>query len=91
MNQEENNENLIQQIALLESIAKKHMSKEAILRYGNLKIAHPEIAIAAITLIAQAAQLGQLSEPLSDAQFKELLLNLRQGKKQLNLKISKIK
>lgn len=77
---------LMQQIALLETIAKKKMTKEAIARYGNLKIAHPETALKAIAAIAQASQLGQLIEPLADNQFKQLLLELQQGKKQFRLR-----
>jgi DNA-binding TFAR19-related protein (PDSD5 family) len=82
---------LMQQIALLETAAKKFMTKDAISRYGTLKVAHPETAIKAIAMIAQAAQLGQLSMPIDDVQFKELLLELQhtQGKKQFNLKISR--
>lgn len=80
---------LIQQIAMLENIAKENMTKEAIARYGNLKLAHPETALKAVAAIAQAAQLGQISEPLDDIQFKQILLNLQQGKKQFNLKISR--
>ena len=82
---------LMQQIALLESTAKKFMTKESIARYGNLKMAHPETAIKAIAMIAQAAQLGQLSMPITDMQFKELLLEIQhtQGKKQFNFKISR--
>lgn len=80
---------LIQQIALLEQKAKQFMSKEAISRYGNLKLAHPELALKAIAAIVQAAELGQLSEPLSDVQFKELLLQLREGKKSYSFRITR--
>lgn len=89
MDQNKIDSELIQQIALLENIAKQNMSKEAIARYGNLKLAHPETALKVIAAIAQAAQLGQLHETLSDVQFKQLLLDLQQGKKQFNLKISR--
>ena len=83
---------LIQQIVLLENIAKKNMSKEAISRYGNLKIAHPETAIKAITIIAQASQLGQIKEPMSDDEFKKLLLDIQnqnQQKKNIFIRIKK--
>lgn len=80
---------MIQQVALLENLAKQNMTKEAIARYGNIKLAHPETALKSVAAIAQAAQLGQISEPLTDLQFKELLLNFQQGKKQFNLKISR--
>lgn len=90
-NQQADLNEMLQQIAVLETAAKKFMTKESIARYGNLKMAHPETAIKAIAMIAQAAQLGQLSMPITDTQFKELLLELQhsQGKKQFNFKISR--
>ena len=85
-NKNQDNEELMQQIILLESLAKKHLTKEAISRYGNLKIAHPEIAIKAIAMIAQASQLGQLKKPITDSEFKTLLKEIQQEKKQFNFK-----
>lgn len=77
---------LAQQIQLLENIAKQKMTKEAIARYGNLKIAYPEIAIKVITIIAQAIQLGQIKETIDDAQFKELLKQIQEDKKHFRIK-----
>ena len=81
-----NRTELIQQIALLESIAKKNMAKESISRYGNLKIAHPELALKVISAIAQAAQFGQIKKPLTDEEFKGILLEIQQGKRTLKFK-----
>lgn len=85
---EERNEELelMAQINVLENAAKKKMSKEAIARYGNLKVCHPEIAVKAISAIAQASQTGYLKESLSDSEFKDLLLELQKGKKELKFK-----
>jgi len=77
---------LAQQIRLLENIAKQKMTKEAVTRYGNLKLAHPEIAIKVITIIAQAVQLGQIKETIDDAGFKELLKQIQQDKKRFRIK-----
>lgn len=77
---------LAQQIRLLERVAKQKMAKEAIARYGNLKLAHPEIAIRAITIIAQAIQLGQIKETIDDTQFKELLKQVQQDKRHFRIK-----
>jgi len=77
---------LAQQIRLLENIAKQKMTREAIARYGNLKLAHPEIAIKVITIIAQAIQLGQIKETIDDANFKELLKQIQQDKKHFRIK-----
>jgi len=78
--QAELNEQLNQQLSMLEAMAKQFMSKEAISRYGNLKIAHLEIAVKAIAFIAQAVQLGHIKEKLSDEQFKQLLYQIQNGK-----------
>lgn len=73
---------LQQQIELLESIAKQFMTKEAISRYGNLKAAHPDKAIQAIAIIAQAVESGQLKAKLDDESFKKLLQQLTPEKKE---------
>lgn len=64
---------LQKQAEVLETIAKNNMTKEAVERYGNLKSAHPEKALHAVTLIVQLIQTGQLHEKLSDEDFKQLL------------------
>lgn len=71
-----------QQLSMLESVAKQKMSKEAISRYGNLKVAHPETAVKAIALIAQAVSAGQIKETIKDEEFKMLLQSIQQGKKE---------
>ncbi len=71
---------LQQNITMLESIAKKIMSKEAISRYGNLKLAHPETALKAILAIAQIVESGY-KEEINDEKFKEILIQIqKQGK-----------
>lgn len=87
MNGEVNEEELaklMQQLQMLEQIAKKHMTKEAISRYGNVKIAHQELAIKAIAFIAQAVQLGHI-DIVDDEKFKEILRSL-QEKKEFRIK-----
>ena len=61
---------LNEQVAMLENVSKQHMTKEAISRYGNLKIAHKETAVRAIAFIAQAIQLGHIKEKITDETFK---------------------
>jgi DNA-binding TFAR19-related protein (PDSD5 family) len=80
------NQQLKQQLALIESVAKQKMSKEAISRYGNLKLAHPEIAVKAIAFIAQAASAGQINEKISDEDFKLILKSIQEGKKEFKFK-----
>lgn len=66
-------------LKMIEDIAKSKMSRDAVSRYGNLKVAHPELAIKAISLIAEAAHSGQI-DVVSDLQFKELLRQLQEKK-----------
>lgn len=61
-----------QNLALLENIAKKKMTREAISRYGAVKLSHPENAVKAIVLIAQAVEQG-LREYIDDEKFKQIL------------------
>ncbi len=77
---------LKQQLAMLESVAKQKMGKEAISRYGNLKMAHPETAVKAIALIAQAVSAGQVKEKITDEEFKMLLQAIQQGKKEFKFR-----
>lgn len=73
-------EQMQQQLSIIESVAKQFMSKEAISRYGAVKMAHPETAVKAIAFIAQAAQLGHIKEKLSDDDFKTILNEIKGGK-----------
>ena len=82
----EDEDKLVQQIAMLEKVAKQYITKQAIQRYGNLKLGHQDVAIKAIAMIAQACQLGQIKEPLSDEDFKSLLIEIQRDKKSFNFK-----
>lgn len=77
---------LQQQIEFLESIAKQYLTKEAIQRYGNLRLAYPEKAIHVMTLIIQLSQTGQLNEKIDDIKFKELLRQLDAPKKEFKVR-----
>jgi DNA-binding TFAR19-related protein (PDSD5 family) len=79
------NQQLKQQLAMIESVAKQKMGKEAISRYGNLKVAHPETAVKAIALIAQAVSAGQVKEKITDEEFK-MLLQAISNKKEFKFK-----
>jgi len=90
INARQNNElqeeiQLQQQIQALENILKQKLTKDALQRYGNLKIAHPEKAIQVLAIIGQNA--NQLNE-VNDEQFKELLRRMDEGKKDFNIKRS---
>lgn len=71
-----------QQIAEIEKVAKGIMSKEALGRYGNLRVAHPEKALQVAIFIAQAASNNQIQGVLSDDDLKNILLNAQEPKKE---------
>jgi programmed cell death protein 5 len=76
---------LQQQITALENMAKQYMTNEAISRYGNLKSAHPELAIQVIAIIAQGIEMGQIKEKIDDEQFKDLLIRIQKPKKEFKI------
>ena len=87
LQQEDSQEQVLQQqIDQIESMAKQYLSRDALIRYSNLKLAHRDKAFHAATLIAQAVSTGQLNKKLTDREFKEILIALDQGKKQFRIK-----
>lgn len=74
------------QIEHLESVVKQFFDKEALVRYGNLKTAHPEKAIQLLVILAQAIQQGQIKQVISSGQLKNLLLRLTPEKKDIKIK-----
>jgi len=77
---------LQQEIATLEAIAKQHMTKEAIARYGNVKLAHQEVAVQALLVIVKGVQSGQIKGKIDNAEFKDLLKQIIGKKKEIKIK-----
>ncbi len=67
---------LAKNLKLIENLAKTKMSREAVTRYSNLKLAHTEKAVRAISFIAQGVQSGKINDQISDEQFKSLLMGI---------------
>lgn len=76
---------LRQQITQLEAIVKPGLTKEALERYSNLKIAHKEKAIQALVLLAQTFQSGETRQ-INDEQLKELLKRLTPKKRKFDIR-----
>lgn len=72
---------LKQQLAQIEEIAKKYLTKGALSRLSNIKTINPEKALKISALIAQLAQTNQIHQPITDEQLKNLLLQLQENKK----------
>ncbi len=69
----EDQQRIQQQIIQMESVVKPLLSREAVQRYANISIAHPEVAIRALAVLYQAAREGKIKNQLSDAEFKQIL------------------
>ncbi len=62
-----------QQMEALEEAVKAHFSKEALQRFGTLKLAHPETAMRLIVGLAQLMESGRIKGMLTDEQLKIFL------------------
>lgn len=58
-----------QQLEAIEEVVKAHLTREALQRYGTLKLAHPETATHFIMAVAQAIEAGRLKSLLSEEQM----------------------
>lgn len=76
---------LQEQVAQLENIVKQRMSKEAIQRFGNVKIAHPKKAMQALAVMAQLIQQGRLGQ-IDDEKLKLIMVQLTPEKKEFKIK-----
>ena len=90
LEQEQNNESqneaqLQQQINQLWEIARNYLTKEAISRYSNIKVAHPEIATKLLVSIVQAIQQGYITEKINDERLKEILREIQSHKKDFRI------
>ena len=76
-----------QQIAQLEAIVRQALTKDALVRYGNIKAAHPEKAVQILVILAQAIQSGHIQK-IDDNTFKEILRKITP--KQRDIKIKRV-
>ena len=77
-------EQMNQQIAQLESIVKTLFTKDALQRYGNLKSAHPEKAVQLLVAVGQMVQKGNPRQ-IDDEQMKRMLIMLEPKKRQIKI------
>ncbi|MAG47743.1 hypothetical protein CL617_03990 [archaeon] len=74
------------QINQLEILIKKYLTRDALLRYGNIKTASPEKAIQTLTVLAQLIQFKKENEKISDQELKEVLIKIQEPKKEFNIR-----
>ena len=73
------------QIAELENLVKQYLEKDALVRYGNLKVAHTEKAIKVLAVLAQMIKQGRITRKIDDSNFREILKTLEPKKKEFNI------
>lgn len=76
---------LKQQIEELEAVVKLALTPEALARYGNLKMAHPEKALRVLILLGQAMQQGHVQK-ITDEALKQVLARLTPEKREIKIK-----
>lgn len=69
------------QVEILENAIKPRLSNEARSRFNNLKIAHPDIAIKSLAIIAQTEKTN-----ISDEDYKNLIVRLQPARTKINIK-----
>jgi programmed cell death protein 5 len=85
-NQAQEQQELEEKISQLEGVVRQFLDKDALTRYGNLKVAHTEKAIRVLALFGQMIQKGQIKQQITDAQFKQILMRLEPPKKNFTIK-----
>ena len=73
-----------QQIEQLEAVVKQVMTKDALLRYGNIKAAHPEKAMQLLAVLAQLIQQGKIQQ-INDLQLKDILRQVTPKKREIKI------
>lgn len=75
-----------QQIEQMESIVKQFLTKDALIRYGNLKAAHKEKALQLLVVLFQAIHKGQVKGKIEDSLLKKILEQLTPKRKEIKIK-----
>lgn len=75
-----------QQIAQLESGLKQLMTPDALQRYSNVKLAHPEKAVQALVVMAQLLESGN-ARAIDDTNLKNILAHLTPQKKETRMNL----
>lgn len=73
-----------QKFAQLETLVKPYMSADALVRYGNLRMAHEDLCIRAMVYLAQQIQSGRI-KAIDDKTFKLVLMRLQEKKRETTI------
>ena len=69
------------QVQQLETLVRGHLSREALVRYGSIKSAHPERALQILVVLGKLVNTGKVGT-ITDEQFKQLLLTMTPQKRE---------
>jgi DNA-binding TFAR19-related protein (PDSD5 family) len=69
-----------QKVDMLEQFVKSRLTKDALMRYGNIKTADPDKAIQVLATLGQALQSNDIM--INDIQLKEMLLRMAPEKRE---------
>ena len=72
--------NLQTQVAQLDALGKGKLSRDALVRYGNVRTVHPELWLQALVTVAR------MPSPVSDAQYKAVLEQFQQRKRAITIR-----
>ena len=79
-------EDFQKQVSSLEQAVKARLTKEALERYGNVKLGHPDKALQLLAVIAKLIQMNRLKGIISDEQLREILGQLTPEKKEFKFR-----
>ena len=83
--QQQDEQQFRQQVQQLETLVKQRMTKEAVQRYGNIKLANPDKAVQLLAILGQFIQSGGI-EMIDDELLKKILMKMQEPKKDFNIK-----
>ena len=90
MNSQENEEQKLKaQIGQLENLIKRYLSREALLRYGNIKTVNPENATQILAVLSQLIQYKKQDEKISDEELKLILRKIDEQKRETKIQFTK--
>ncbi|PIN69118.1 hypothetical protein COV93_06735 [Candidatus Woesearchaeota archaeon CG11_big_fil_rev_8_21_14_0_20_43_8] len=83
--QAEQEQQIQEQLAQLEAMVRPLLTPEALQRYGNIKIAHPELTVSVLVALGRFAQSGKIKR-VDDNMLKTILIELQKTKREIKIK-----
>ncbi len=77
------------QIEELETLIKRHLTGEAIARYGNIKTVNPQKAVQVLAVLSQLIQYRKSDAKITDNELKEILKQIQEQKRETKIQFTK--